>query len=254
LSSAHGRGRPGCRGGGRRGGRGGGRLVVLRVFVLIVHGQRDRGGHACERMGTAIVTHRVWVSAKKRRGGLARAARGGGAVVGQCSYAVATMSAGVGMKSTNGMSAGPPGSTHTTAAYACRVDTRDGTAAATAAPFGTPRAAARARVPTVPVAPLRAVHRRAACRAAVTRSDENRIAGSSPLPGERRAPLRSRVRGPPFRADCESRGRAPVLSAGGVKPWKRGSRRRALRPRRRGGTNEEVRGYRTPLNPVSLLL
>jgi len=66
-------------------------------------------------------------------------------------------------ESTNGMPGRRPSMT--------RVDKRHGTSAAIAAPFGTPRAAARARVPTVRVAPLRAVHRRAAWRATVARSE-----------------------------------------------------------------------------------
>ena len=66
-------------------------------------------------------------------------------------------------ESTNGMPGRRPSMT--------RVDKRHGTSAAIAAPFGTPRAAARARVPTVRVAPLRMVHRRAAWRATVARSE-----------------------------------------------------------------------------------
>lgn len=99
------------------------------------------------------------------RGWLGAGGSGWWAVVGRGAYVVATMSAGAGVKSTNGSL---PGRASMTAAPE---EKRHGTAAVIAAPFGTPRAAARARVPAVCVAPLRAVHRRAACRATVARSE-----------------------------------------------------------------------------------
>jgi len=99
------------------------------------------------------------------RGGLGGGGWGGGGGGGGGAYVVATMSAGAGVKSTNGSL---PGRASMTAAPE---EKRHGTAAAIAAPFGTPRAAARARVPAVCAAPLRAVHRRAACRATVARSE-----------------------------------------------------------------------------------
>ena len=137
-------------------------LLLLHVVLLPVHGQRDGGGHAAARRERMLIRRRTGGAEQRdaaRRRMRRQGTRGGGG-----SYVAATMSAGAGVKSTNGI-----GRRASTTVAPCHVEKRDGTVEAAEAARRTPRAAAPDSVPTAVrrAAPLRAVHCRAARRATV---------------------------------------------------------------------------------------